>query len=68
MHPESENFVMDELKCFLIDSWYVRDKGVVLLVLMKGGYLKKGDLIMSCAFLKRYDVFEVGILSPEYVK
>ncbi|CAD8148778.1 unnamed protein product [Paramecium octaurelia] len=47
-----------ELKCFLIDSWYARDKGVVLLILMKGGYLKKGDQILSCAFKKKYDVFE----------
>lgn len=37
--PQDHN----ELKCFLIDSWYARDKGVVLLILMKGGYLKKGD-------------------------
>ncbi|CAD8165063.1 unnamed protein product [Paramecium octaurelia] len=56
-----------ELKCFLIDSWYARDKGVVLLILMKGGYLKKGDQILSCAFKKKYDVFEVGIQSPENV-
>jgi translation elongation factor EF-4 len=39
-----------ELKCFLIDSWYVRDKGVILLLLMRGGFLKKGDQILSCAF------------------
>lgn len=32
---------------------------------MKGGTLKKGDQIVSCAFSKRYDIFEVGILNPE---
>lgn len=35
--------VVEELKCFLIDSWYVKDKGVIILVLIKGGTLKKGD-------------------------
>ena len=55
-----------ELRLFLIDSWYVKDKGVILLFLIKGGQLKKGDQIVSCAFGKRYDLFEVGILNPEY--
>lgn len=32
-----------ELKCFLIDSWYVKDKGVILLILIRGGVLKKGS-------------------------
>lgn len=33
----------NELKCFLVDSWFVKDKGVVLLFLIRGGVLKKGD-------------------------
>ncbi len=35
--------IVDELKLFLIDSWYVKDKGVVLMFVIRGGYLKKGD-------------------------
>ena len=32
---------------------------------VRGGYLKKGDSIFSCAFSKKYDIFEVGIMNPE---
>jgi len=44
---------------FLIDSWYIKDKGVVLLVQVKSGAIKKGDSIASCGFNQRYEVFEV---------
>ncbi|EAS02961.2 translation factor GUF1 (macronuclear) [Tetrahymena thermophila SB210] len=52
-------------KGFLIDSWFIKDQGVVMLVQVKDGCIAKGEQIMSCAFKKRYDIFEVGILNPE---
>ncbi|KRX01466.1 Ribosomal protein S5 domain 2-type fold [Pseudocohnilembus persalinus] len=52
-------------KGFLIDSWFVKDLGVILLFHVIDGEIKKGDQIMSCHFKKRYDIFEVGILNPE---
>ncbi len=37
----------------------------MLLIELRDGFLKKGESIVSCGFKKRYEVFEVGILSPE---
>lgn len=30
-------------KGFLIDSWFIKDQGVVMLVQVKDGYISKGD-------------------------
>ena len=61
--PIDEN---GNFKAFLINSWFVKDKGVVLLVDIKSGLVKKGDSIVSCAFKKKYEIFEVGIMNPEF--
>jgi translation factor GUF1, mitochondrial len=51
----------------LIDSWFLKDKGVVMLIEIKQGVIKRGDVITSCAFDRKYDVFEVGIMHPEFL-
>ena len=63
--PPPENNVDPRLKVFLINSNFIKSKGVVLLVQVKSGELKKGITIISCATGKSYQVFEVGILHPE---
>lgn len=52
------------LKLFLVNSWFLRDKGVACLFQVKSGEIKKGMTITSCASGKSYQVFEVGILNP----
>ncbi|KAI0086141.1 P-loop containing nucleoside triphosphate hydrolase protein [Irpex rosettiformis] len=64
--PPSGN-VNDPLKAFLFDSLYDQYRGVVSLVNIQGGLLKKGDKIMSCHTRKKYEVVEVGIMYPEEV-
>lgn len=49
-------------KGFLIDSWFVKDLGVILLFNTMAGEIRKGDQIMSCHFKKNFDVFEVKII------
>ena len=51
-------------KALLFDARYVDTRGVVLLVEILDGELKKGDTIRSYHFDKKYDVFEVGIVQP----
>ena len=63
--PPPENNTDPKLKFFLINSSFVKSKGVVLLVQVKSGELKKAISITSCATGKSYQVFEVGILHPE---
>lgn len=46
-------------KGFLVDSWFIKDKGVVLLLSIRDGQITAGDRIVSCNFNKRYEVFEV---------
>ncbi|KAG6830749.1 Translation factor guf1 mitochondrial [Tricholoma furcatifolium] len=55
------------LKAFLFDSFYDRYRGVISLVNVQEGILRKGDKITSCYTRKKYDVTEVGIMHPEEV-
>lgn len=36
-----------------------------MLMEIKQGKIKRGDSLISCAFKKKYDIFEVGIMNPE---
>ncbi|KAI0464562.1 Translation factor guf1 mitochondrial [Komagataella kurtzmanii] len=52
-------------KALLVDSWYDSYIGVVLLVSVVDGTLKKGQKIQSCSTLRKYDVKEVGVMYPD---
>ncbi|EIN07198.1 GTP-binding protein lepa [Punctularia strigosozonata HHB-11173 SS5] len=53
------------LKAFMFDSSYDRYRGVISLVNIKEGILKKGDKIVSTFTRKKYEVLELGIMHPE---
>ncbi|KIP06030.1 hypothetical protein PHLGIDRAFT_128505 [Phlebiopsis gigantea 11061_1 CR5-6] len=55
----------DPLKAFLFDSSYDKYRGVISLVSIQSGVLKKGDKITSCYTRKKYDVVDLGIMHPE---
>ncbi|KAK1217398.1 Translation factor guf1 mitochondrial [Marasmius sp. AFHP31] len=55
------------VKAFLFDSLYDRYRGVISLLNIQQGVLKKGDRIQSCHTRKRYEVTEIGIMHPEEV-
>ncbi|EMD38064.1 hypothetical protein CERSUDRAFT_134612 [Gelatoporia subvermispora B] len=55
------------LKAFLFDSSYDRYRGVISLVNIREGVLRKGDKIASCYTRKKYEVTELGIMHPEEV-
>ncbi|KAI0797564.1 GTP-binding protein lepa [Abortiporus biennis] len=57
----------DPLKAFLFDSSYDRYRGVISLLSIQGGVLRKGDKIASCHTRKKYEVTELGIMYPEEV-
>ncbi|KAJ3712263.1 GTP-binding protein lepa [Lentinula raphanica] len=54
-------------KAFLFDSLYDRYRGVISLVNMQDGILRKGDRIASCYTRKKYEIAEIGIMYPEEV-
>ena len=55
------------LKALLVDSWYDAYLGVVVLVRIIDGHLKKGQAIRMMGTGARYDVERVGIFTPKIV-
>eukprot|EP00041_Stephanoeca_diplocostata_P016969 m.337148 g.337148 ORF g.337148 m.337148 type:complete len:664 (+) comp20544_c0_seq1:163-2154(+) len=51
-------------KALLFDSWFDSFRGVINLVQVKGGSLRKGQKITMASTGRSYDVAEVGILNP----
>lgn len=57
----------EKLRALVFDSWYDPYRGVVALVAVKDGLLRKGDKISSAHSRKRYEVLDVGVNSPTAV-
>lgn len=55
------------LKALLFDSWYDKYKGVVSLIALEQGALKKGDIITVTSSGSSYEILEIGIMYPEQV-
>jgi elongation factor 4 len=53
------------LKALLFDSWYDEYKGVVILIALQDGILKKGDLITLAQSGRSYEVLELGLMYPD---
>lgn len=58
---------INDLSLFLFDSWYDIYRGVICLMAVRGGVLKKGDKLQSVHSQERYEVLDVGILHPDEV-
>lgn len=53
------------LKALLVDSWHDPYVGVVMLVFVQDGQIKKGIKLLSAHTGRKYDVKEVGIMYPD---
>jgi len=56
------------LKALLFDSWYDAYRGVVVLVRVKDGELRRGDRLVLMSSGAEYEAEEVGFLTPKAVK
>ncbi|KAH9966832.1 GTP-binding protein lepa [Russula dissimulans] len=65
--PPPSGETTGRLKAFLFDSSYDRYRGVISLVSIQEGVLRKGDRIASCHTRKKYEITELGIMHPEEV-
>ncbi|MCO5565431.1 hypothetical protein L7F22_019104 [Adiantum nelumboides] len=54
----------EKMRSLVFDSWYDSYKGVVALISVKDGTIKKGDKIASAHSRKRYEVLDIGVNSP----
>lgn len=56
------------LKALLFDSWFDEYRGVICLIEVHDGIIKKGDNITLAQSGKRYEVLELGLMSPDQVQ
>jgi len=63
--PAPVSNLSNPLKALLFDSWYDEYRGVVCLVALKDGVLKKGDQIYLHQSNCKHEILELGIMYPE---
>ena len=63
--PPNEGNINKPLKALLIDSWYDAYLGVVVLVRVVDGQIKKGQIIRMIASEAKYPVEKVGVITPK---
>ena len=56
------------LKALLFDSWYDQYQGVIILVRIIDGVLKKGDKVLLMSNKKSYEALKVGVFAPVMVE
>lgn len=54
-------------RALLFDSWFDEYRGVVCLIEVVDGNLKKGDIIVSANSDQSYEVLDIGLMYPEPV-
>lgn len=65
--PAPDCDINSPLKALLVDSWHDPYVGVVMLLYVKEGTIKKGMKLLSAHTEGRYEVKEVGIMYPDKV-
>lgn len=63
--PSPKVHIDSPLRCLLVDSWFDSYVGVVLLVYVVDGSVKKGQKIISAHTKLKYEVKDVGIMYPD---
>ncbi len=65
--PKSEEGETGPLKALLVDSWYDAYLGVIVLVRVLDGTLKKGMTVRMMGADAKYQVERVGVITPKMV-
>lgn len=63
--PEDRYSLNSEFRGQIVDSWYDSYVGVIMLVNIVDGSIKKGEKIEFCQSGEKYEVKEVGIMYPD---
>jgi GTP-binding protein LepA len=56
------------LKALLFDSWYDQYQGVIILVRVIDGTIRKGDKILLMSNKKTYEALKIGVFAPAMVE
>ncbi len=62
--PAPTGTTSQPLKALLFDSWYNSYKGVICLIAMQDGVIKKGDKVSLAQTGASYEVLELGLMYP----
>lgn len=62
--PAPQGSLEQPLKALLFDSWFNEYKGVICLIALQDGVLKKGDAITLAQTNRSYEVLELGLMYP----
>ncbi|MFZ3208191.1 MAG: translation elongation factor 4 [Geobacteraceae bacterium] len=62
--PPPQGDTSAPLKALLFDSWYDQYQGVVILVRILDGILRKGDKIQIISTKRSYETLKVGVFAP----
>ncbi|CAO3647063.1 unnamed protein product [Cunninghamella echinulata] len=65
--PSPPGSIDKPFRALLFDSWYDKYVGVVCMLGVVDGVLRKGDKVLSAYSDTKYEVTEVGIMHPEQV-
>lgn len=63
--PSPTGNLESTLKALLFDSWFDEYRGVICLIAIKDGSIKKGDRITLAQANVTYEVLELGLMYPE---
>ncbi len=63
--PSPKGNKNENLKCLLVDSWYDSYLGVIILVRVINGKIKKNMKIRMMSSNREYDVEKVGVFTPK---
>lgn len=63
--PAPKSNPNEKFKALLFDSWYDEYKGVICLIAIKDGSIKKGDNITLAQSGRSYEVLEIGLMYPD---
>ena len=63
--PAPQSNLSEPFKALLFDSWFNEYKGVICLIAIKNGMVKKGDIITLAKSGLNYEVLELGLMYPE---
>ncbi len=62
--PSPTGTVEQPLKALLFDSWFDEYRGIICLIALKNGALKKGDTITLAQVGTSYEILELGLMYP----
>jgi elongation factor 4 len=66
--PAPVSTVSEPLRALLFDSWFDEYRGVICLVALNNGVIKKGDNITLNYTNNSYEVLELGLMYPDMVQ